>query len=73
TTVSLSPGTSAEVAVGTAAPWTMRGTSAKSAVTAYDSNPYALGAVAEWLKGDLSATGQLPVEYEGSDEAPNCR
>ncbi|MCT1558867.1 glycosyl hydrolase, partial [Brevibacterium casei] len=72
-TVSLSPGTSAEVAVGTAAPWTMRGTSAKSAVTAYDSNPYALGAVAEWLKGDLSATGQLPVEYEGSDEAPNCR
>ncbi|MGJ7561068.1 glycoside hydrolase family 3 N-terminal domain-containing protein [Brevibacterium casei] len=72
TTVSLSPGTSAEVAVGTAAPWTMRGTPAKSAVTAYDSNPYALGAVAEWLKGDLSATGQLPVEYEGSDEAPDC-
>lgn len=72
TTVSLSPGTSAEVAVGTAAPWTMRNSPAKSAVTAYDSSPYALGAVAKWLKGDLSATGKLPVEYEGSDEAPEC-
>ncbi|MGO2037816.1 MAG: glycoside hydrolase family 3 N-terminal domain-containing protein [Brevibacterium sp.] len=72
TSVSLSPGTSAEVAVGTAAPWTMRSTSAKSAVTAYDSNPYALGAVAKWLKGDLEASGQLPVDYEGSDKAPDC-
>ncbi|MGO2862740.1 MAG: glycoside hydrolase family 3 N-terminal domain-containing protein [Brevibacterium sp.] len=72
TTVSLSPGTSAEVAVGTAAPWTMRSTSAKSAVTAYDSNPYALGAVVKWLKGDLEASGQLPVDYEGSDKAPDC-
>ena len=57
TSVSLSPSTSAEVAVGTAAPWTMRNTSAKSAVTAYDSNPNALQAVAKWLKGDLSASG----------------
>ncbi|WP_413334020.1 glycoside hydrolase family 3 N-terminal domain-containing protein [Brevibacterium sp. GP-SGM9] len=72
TSVSLSPGTSAEVAVGTAAPWTMRSTSAKSAVTAYDSNPYALGAVAKWLKGDLEASGQLPVDYEGRDKAPDC-
>ncbi|MCD1285662.1 MULTISPECIES: glycoside hydrolase family 3 N-terminal domain-containing protein [unclassified Brevibacterium] len=72
TSVSLSPGTSAEVAVGTAAPWTMRSTSAKSAVTAYDSNPYALGAVVKWLKGDLEASGQLPVDYEGSDKAPDC-
>lgn len=72
TTVSLSPGTSAEVSVGTAAPWTMRSTSARSAVTAYDSNPYALGAVAKWLKGDLEASGTLPVDYEGSDKAPDC-
>ncbi|WP_231442188.1 glycoside hydrolase family 3 N-terminal domain-containing protein [Brevibacterium zhoupengii] len=72
TSVSLSPSTSAEVAVGTAAPWTMRNTSAKSAVTAYDSNPNALQAVAKWLKGDLSASGTLPVEYEGSDKAPDC-
>ncbi|AZT94368.1 glycoside hydrolase family 3 N-terminal domain-containing protein [Brevibacterium aurantiacum] len=72
TSVSLSPSTSAEVAVGTAAPWTMRNTSAKSAVTAYDSNPNALQAVAKWLKGDLSASGSLPVEYEGSDAAPDC-
>ena len=72
TSVSLSPSTSAEVAVGTAAPWTMRSTSAKSAVTAYDSNPYALRAVAKWLKGDLEASGQLPAEYDGSDKAPDC-
>ncbi|MFE2654774.1 glycoside hydrolase family 3 N-terminal domain-containing protein [Brevibacterium sp. NPDC059310] len=72
TTVSLSPKTSAEVAVGTAAPWTMRSTTAKTAVTAYDSNPYALEAVAKWLKGDLTATGSLPVEYDGSDAAPSC-
>ena len=72
TSVSLSPSTSAEVAVGTAAPWTMRSTSAKSAVTAYDSNPYALRAVAMWLKGDLEASGQLPAEYDGSDKAPDC-
>lgn len=72
TSVSLSPNTSAEVAVGTAAPWTMRNTSAKSAVTAYDSNPNALKAVAKWLKGDLSASGKLPVDYEGSDKAPDC-
>ncbi|WP_453985632.1 glycoside hydrolase family 3 N-terminal domain-containing protein [Brevibacterium casei] len=72
TTVSLSPRTSAEVAVGTAAPWTMRSSPAQTAVTAYDSNPYALGAVAKWLKGDLTATGTLPVEYEGSDKAPDC-
>ena len=72
TNVSLSPKTSAEVAVGTAAPWTMRNTSAKTAVTAYDSNPYALQAVAKWLKGDLSASGKLPVKYEGSDKVPNC-
>ena len=58
--MSLSPSTSAEVAVGTAPPWTMRNTSAKSAVTAYDSNPNALQAVAKWLKGDLSASGSLP-------------
>ncbi|MGO3024513.1 MAG: glycoside hydrolase family 3 N-terminal domain-containing protein [Brevibacterium sp.] len=72
TSVSLSPSTSAEVAVGTAAPWTMRSTAAKSAVTAYDSNPYALRAVAKWLKGDLAASGQLPAEYDGSDKAPDC-
>lgn len=72
TSVSLSPSTSAEVAVGTAAPWTMRSTAAKSAVTAYDSNPYALRAVAKWLKGDLEASGQLPAEYDGSDTAPDC-
>jgi beta-N-acetylhexosaminidase len=72
TSVSLSPKTSAEVAVGTAAPWTMRNTSAKSAVTAYDSNPYALKAVAKWLKGDLEAEGKLPAKYEGSDKAPSC-
>ncbi|WP_025779499.1 glycoside hydrolase family 3 N-terminal domain-containing protein [Brevibacterium sp. VCM10] len=72
TSVSLSPSTSAEVAVGTAAPWTMRSTPAKSAVTAYDSNPYALRAVAKWLKGDLEASGQLPAEYDGSDKAPDC-
>ncbi|MGO0605129.1 glycoside hydrolase family 3 N-terminal domain-containing protein [Brevibacterium linens] len=72
TSVSLSPSTSAEVAVGTAAPWTMRSTPAKSAVTAYDSNPYALRAVAKWLKGDLKASGQLPAEYDGSDKAPDC-
>ncbi|WP_228282336.1 glycoside hydrolase family 3 N-terminal domain-containing protein [Brevibacterium atlanticum] len=72
TSVSLSPSTSADVAVGTAAPWTMRSTSAKSAVTAYDSNPYALKAVAKWLKGDFKASGQLPAEYEGSDKAPDC-
>jgi len=72
TSVSLSPSTSAEVAVGTAAPWTMRNTAAKSAVTAYDSNPYALRAVAKWLKGDLEASGQLPAEYDGSDKAPEC-
>ncbi|UVI35120.1 glycoside hydrolase family 3 N-terminal domain-containing protein [Brevibacterium spongiae] len=72
TSVSLSPSTSAEVAVGTAAPWTMRSTSAESAVTAYDSNPYALKAVAKWLKGDLKASGQLPAEYDGSDKAPDC-
>lgn len=72
TSVSLSPSTSAEVAVGTAAPWTMRSTSAKSAVTAYDSNPYALRAVAKWLKGDLEASGQLPAKYDGSDKAPDC-
>ncbi|SMY04684.1 beta-N-acetylhexosaminidase [Brevibacterium sp. 239c] len=72
TSVSLSPNTSAEVAVGTTAPWTMRNTSAKSAVTAYDSNPNALKAVAKWLKGDLSASGKLPVDYEGSDKAPDC-
>ncbi|WP_246490395.1 glycoside hydrolase family 3 N-terminal domain-containing protein [Brevibacterium oceani] len=72
TSVSLSPSTSADVAVGTAAPWTMRSTSAKSAVTAYDSNPYALKAVAKWLKGDLKASGKLPAEYEGSDAAPDC-
>ncbi|WP_228278375.1 glycoside hydrolase family 3 N-terminal domain-containing protein [Brevibacterium limosum] len=72
TSVSLSPSTSAEVAVGTAAPWTMRSTSAESAVTAYDSNPYALRAVAKWLKGDLEASGQLPAEYDGSDKAPDC-
>jgi beta-N-acetylhexosaminidase len=70
--VSLSPSTSADVAVGTAAPWTLRNTTAKTAVTAYDSNPYALRAVAKWLKGDLMASGQLPAEYEGSDKAPNC-
>lgn len=72
TSVSLSPDTSAEVAVGTAAPWTMRNTSAQSAVTAYDSNPNALKAVAKWLKGDLTASGKLPVEYDGSDKAPDC-
>ncbi|RBP68161.1 beta-N-acetylhexosaminidase [Brevibacterium sanguinis] len=72
TTVSLSPQTSADVAVGTAAPWTMRSTSAPSAVTAYDDNPFALRAVAKWLKGELSAAGRLPVEYPGSDEAPDC-
>ncbi|GAA1562873.1 glycoside hydrolase family 3 N-terminal domain-containing protein [Brevibacterium picturae] len=72
TRVSLSPNTSAEVAVGTAAPWTMRNTSANTAVTAYDSNPDALGAVAKWLKGDLTATGTLPVEYDGSAKAPSC-
>ncbi|WP_227492649.1 glycoside hydrolase family 3 N-terminal domain-containing protein [Brevibacterium sp. CFH 10365] len=72
TSVSLSPSTSAEVAVGTAAPWTMRSTSAESAVTAYDSNPYALKAVAKWLKGDLKASGQLPADYDGSDKAPDC-
>ena len=72
TSVSLSPSTSAEVAVGTAAPWTMRSTPAKSAVTAYDSNPYALRAVAKWLKGDLEASGQLPAEYDGSHKAPDC-
>lgn len=72
TSVSLSPSTSAEVAVGTAAPWTMRNTPAKAAVTAYDSNPYALQAVAKWLKGDLSASGKLPVKYEGSEKAPDC-
>ncbi|GAA1850682.1 glycoside hydrolase family 3 N-terminal domain-containing protein [Brevibacterium marinum] len=72
TSVSLSPDTSAEVAVGTAAPWTMRDTPAKAAVTAYDSNPDALKAVAKWLKGDLSASGDLPVEYDGSDKAPDC-
>ena len=72
TSVSLSPSTSAEVAVGTAAPWTMRSTSAKSAVTAYDSNPYALRSVAKWLKGDLEASGELPAEYDGSDKAPDC-
>lgn len=72
TSVSLSPSTSAEVAVGTAAPWTMRSTSAKSAVTAYDSNSYALRAVAKWLKGDLEASGELPAEYDGSDKAPDC-
>ncbi|MDN5585715.1 MAG: glycosyl hydrolase [Brevibacterium sp.] len=72
TRVSLSPNTSAEVAVGTAAPWTMRDTSANTAVTAYDSNPNALGAVAKWLKGDLTATGTLPVDYDGSDKAPDC-
>ncbi|TGD30137.1 glycosyl hydrolase [Brevibacterium sp. S22] len=72
TSVSLSPSSSAEVAVGTAAPWTMRSTSAESAVTAYDSNPYALKAVAKWLKGDLKASGELPAEYEGSDKAPDC-
>lgn len=72
TSVSLSPNTSAEVAVGTAAPWTMRNTPAKSAVTAYDSNPKALQAVAKWLKGDLNASGKLPVDYEGSDKAPDC-
>ncbi len=72
TTVSLSPKTSAEVAVGTAAPWTMRDTSAKTAVTAYDDNPFALQAVAKWLKGDLEASGRLPVEYPGSDKAPDC-
>ncbi|MBM6588995.1 glycoside hydrolase family 3 N-terminal domain-containing protein [Brevibacterium sp. RIT 803] len=72
TSVSLSPDTSAEVAVGTAAPWTMRTTSAQSAVTAYDSNPHALKAVAKWLKGDLSASGKLPVDYDGSDKAPDC-
>ena len=72
TSVSLSPKTSAEVAVGTAAPWTMRSTSAATAVTAYDSNPYALKAVAKWLKGDLEATGTLPADYDGSDKAPDC-
>ncbi|MCF2587396.1 glycoside hydrolase family 3 N-terminal domain-containing protein [Brevibacterium sp. UCMA 11752] len=72
TSVSLSPDTSAEVAVGTAAPWTMRNTSAQSAVTAYDSNPNALKAVAKWLKGDLRASGKLPVDYDGSDKAPDC-
>ncbi|HCG54967.1 MULTISPECIES: glycoside hydrolase family 3 N-terminal domain-containing protein [Brevibacterium] len=72
TSVSLSPDTPAEVAVGTAAPWTMRNTSAKSAVTAYDSNSNALKAVAKWLKGDLNASGKLPVDYEGSDKAPDC-
>ena len=72
TSVSLSPKTSAEVAVGTAAPWTMRSTSASTAVTAYDSNPYALKAVAKWLKGDLEATGTLPADYDGSDRAPDC-
>ncbi|MCI4011085.1 glycoside hydrolase family 3 N-terminal domain-containing protein [Brevibacterium sp. ZH18] len=72
TSVSLSPNTSAEVAVGTAAPWTMRNTSAKAAVTAYDSNEYALKAVAKWLKGDLTAAGKLPVKYDGSDQAPDC-
>lgn len=72
TSVSLSPKTSAKVAVGTAAPWTMANTSAPSAVTAYDSNPNALKAVAKWLKGDLSASGKLPVDYEGSDKAPDC-
>lgn len=72
TSVSLSPDTSAEVAVGTAAPWTMRNTSAQSAVTAYDSNPNALKAVAKWLKGDLTASGKLPVDYDGSDKAPDC-
>ncbi len=72
TSVSLSPSTFAEVAVGTAAPWTMRSTSAESAVTAYDSNPYALKAVAKWLKGDLKASGQLPADYDGSDKAPDC-
>lgn len=72
TSVSLSANSSAEVAVGTAAPWTMRNTPAKTAVTAYDSNPDALGAVAKWLKGDLTASGRLPVDYEGSDKAPEC-
>ncbi|WP_209371441.1 glycoside hydrolase family 3 N-terminal domain-containing protein [Brevibacterium renqingii] len=72
TSVSLSPKSSAEVAVGTAAPWTMRSTSASTAVTAYDSNPYALRAVAKWLKGDLDASGTLPAEYDGSDKAPDC-
>lgn len=72
TSVSLSPNTSAEVAVGTAAPWTMRSTPAKTAVTAYDSNPYALRAVAKWLKGDLKASGKLPAKYDGSEKAPEC-
>ena len=72
TSVSLSPGSTGEVAVGTAAPWTMRNTSAKTAVTAYDSNPNALGAVAKWLKGDLTASGRLPVDYDGSEKAPDC-
>src|SRR5699024_7891366 len=72
TSLSLSPKTSAEVAVGTAAPWTMRSTPAATAVTASDSNPYALKAVAKWLQGDLEASARLPAAYDGSDKAPDC-
>lgn len=61
---------SSDVVVGTSGPWNVDDVSADTVVEVYDTNPYALTAVAKYLAGDLAATGSVPVEV--SRDVPDC-
>jgi beta-N-acetylhexosaminidase len=69
-TVSLGETASADVVIGTSGPWRVEGAGADTIVEVYDDNPHALAAAANYLAGDLEATGEAPVEV--STDAPDC-
>ncbi len=70
TSVSLSPQSSADVVVGTGAPWKVSGSKAKTIINVYSDNPHAMGAVAKYLAGNLRATARSPVKVAGTP--PTC-
>lgn len=63
-------GGAADVVVGTSGPWKVADSTADTVIEVYDDNPHALAAAAQYVAGDLEATGRLPVDL-GVD-APDC-
>lgn len=68
--------TGADVVIGTDAPWDLAEAAANAGdgdtvLALYDDYAAGLRAAAEYLAGDLEASGELPVEFDGV-EPPDC-
>lgn len=66
-----SKGSKADVVVGMGAPWKVAQAGSKTVLVSYTGNEYAMNAVADYLAGDLSASGRSPVKVKGA-KPPKC-